>query len=405
TTFPDFIIDRGFTVHEHLYAFNLINMNGRVYDPVVARFLSPDPYIQAPGMPQNYNGYVYCLNNPLVYTDPSGEFIFTALIPGAGIFIDAALWGAVIGGAGYTASVGFSDGGFNNWNSGDFWKSVGMGAISGVATAGVGQMFGAVGSMGFGGEIARAYTHGFAQGMISEAFGGDFMSGFVAGGLGSLGGSAFMMYGGRFASSTIGNYAFSGLAGGVGAELSGGNFWEGAAIGLMTSGLNHLQQGLTRPKFDDLLANYPTDPNDPMADMVGEDVYNLIGGQVLSEHNRDPNAYRNACALRTSRALNYAGTDIPKIPGKTLVGADGKNYFYRASDLYKWMSKPAVFGKPNISTTNAAKLSGNKGIYIMQASYPARFGAWGHTTLYNGSNFIGNGYVGSYAHRYNLWNF
>ncbi len=72
TTLPDVVIDRGFTGHEHLDVFGLINMNGRVYDPVVARFLSPDPYIQAPDMPQNYNGYVYCLNNPLKYTDPTG---------------------------------------------------------------------------------------------------------------------------------------------------------------------------------------------------------------------------------------------------------------------------------------------------------------------------------------------
>ncbi len=74
TTQPEFIIDRGFTGHEHLDIFGLINMNGRVYDPVAARFLSPDPYIQAPGMPQNYNGYIYCFNNPLRYTDPSGNF-------------------------------------------------------------------------------------------------------------------------------------------------------------------------------------------------------------------------------------------------------------------------------------------------------------------------------------------
>jgi len=76
--------------------------------------------------------------------------------------------------------------------------------------------------------------------MISEFTGGDFMQGFAAGGLGSLAGSAFMMYGGSFANSPIGNYTFSGLAGGVGAELSGGNFWQGAGIGLMTTGLNHL---------------------------------------------------------------------------------------------------------------------------------------------------------------------
>jgi len=67
------ITDRGYTFHEHLYAFNLINMNGRVYDPIVSRMLSPDNFIQAPGYSQSLNRYSYCWNNPLKYTDPSGQ--------------------------------------------------------------------------------------------------------------------------------------------------------------------------------------------------------------------------------------------------------------------------------------------------------------------------------------------
>jgi RHS repeat-associated protein len=63
---------RGYTMHEHLMEFNLINMNGRVYDPVVGRFLSPDPFVQAPGYANSFNRYAYVLNNPLMYTDPSG---------------------------------------------------------------------------------------------------------------------------------------------------------------------------------------------------------------------------------------------------------------------------------------------------------------------------------------------
>ena len=66
------LFDRGYTGHQHLDAFTLINMNGRVFDPVIARFLSPDPFIQSPGYGQNYNRYTYALNNPLKYTDPSG---------------------------------------------------------------------------------------------------------------------------------------------------------------------------------------------------------------------------------------------------------------------------------------------------------------------------------------------
>jgi RHS repeat-associated protein len=64
--------DRGYTGHEHMTGFGLINMNGRLYDPYLQRFLSPDIYVQDPENGQSYNRYSYCMNNPLSYTDPSG---------------------------------------------------------------------------------------------------------------------------------------------------------------------------------------------------------------------------------------------------------------------------------------------------------------------------------------------
>ncbi len=66
------ITDHGFTGHEHMDAFSLINMKGRIYDPVIGRFLSPDRYVQAPTNTQSYNRYSYCMNNPLNATDPTG---------------------------------------------------------------------------------------------------------------------------------------------------------------------------------------------------------------------------------------------------------------------------------------------------------------------------------------------
>jgi len=69
---PELFAGRGFTAHEELPWFDLVNMNGRLYDPVVGRFLSADPIIQSPTNTQNYNRYSYCLNNPLKFTDPSG---------------------------------------------------------------------------------------------------------------------------------------------------------------------------------------------------------------------------------------------------------------------------------------------------------------------------------------------
>ncbi len=50
-------------------------MNGRMYDPYIGRFLSVDPIIQFPGNSQSFNGYGYCLNNPLSYSDPSGMLV------------------------------------------------------------------------------------------------------------------------------------------------------------------------------------------------------------------------------------------------------------------------------------------------------------------------------------------
>ncbi len=65
--------NHGYTGHEHLPGFGLINCNARLYDPALGRFLMPDPFIQDPASTQNFNRYSYCLNNPLKYTDESGE--------------------------------------------------------------------------------------------------------------------------------------------------------------------------------------------------------------------------------------------------------------------------------------------------------------------------------------------
>ena len=48
---------RGYTDHEHLDNLGIIHMNGRVYDPALGRFLSPDPIVQAPYDTQAQNRY------------------------------------------------------------------------------------------------------------------------------------------------------------------------------------------------------------------------------------------------------------------------------------------------------------------------------------------------------------
>jgi RHS repeat-associated protein len=62
----------GFTSHEMLDNLYLVHMNGRVYDQIIGRFMSADPFIDGAGSTQGWNRYAYVQNSPLRFTDPSG---------------------------------------------------------------------------------------------------------------------------------------------------------------------------------------------------------------------------------------------------------------------------------------------------------------------------------------------
>jgi RHS repeat-associated protein len=71
---PTYQFSRGYTGHEHLQEFGLINMNARMYDPLLGRMLAPDNNIGSGTSTQALNRYSYVGNNPLKYTDPTGWF-------------------------------------------------------------------------------------------------------------------------------------------------------------------------------------------------------------------------------------------------------------------------------------------------------------------------------------------
>jgi len=62
----------GFTGQDHDNDLGLIDMKGRVYDPLAGRFMTADPVMQAPFWSQGLNRYSYVFNNPTNNTDPSG---------------------------------------------------------------------------------------------------------------------------------------------------------------------------------------------------------------------------------------------------------------------------------------------------------------------------------------------
>ena len=63
---------KGFTEHEHLDSTDLVHMNGRVFDPLIGRFVSADPVMGCGNHTQNANRFAYVRNQPLIATDPTG---------------------------------------------------------------------------------------------------------------------------------------------------------------------------------------------------------------------------------------------------------------------------------------------------------------------------------------------
>ena len=210
---PELYLGRGYTGHEHLPQFGLVNMNARLYDPLLGRFLSPDPYVQFPGFTQGLNRYTYALNNPLVYVDERGEFAWIAI---------AAAIGAVVNVA-------------THW---DEIRSSGNPWLAGLGYAAVGGAAGAVGMVTGGAALGLAagagISGGVLGGMLAGAAGGA-SSGFLLGygNTGLAGGDAGEMFRAGLngaVSGALGGAAFGGVTGGVSSYLQGNNVWTGNAI-------------------------------------------------------------------------------------------------------------------------------------------------------------------------------
>jgi len=209
---------RGYTSHEHLDRFGLINMNGRIYDPVVARVLSPDNFIQNAYSSQDHNRYSYSKNNPLIYSDPDGQWIHLAV-------------GAVIGGVTNWVANGAK---FNMKGLGHF----GVGALAGALSAGIGAgvnvaMAGGSFAAGFAGTAGGIASTGFVAGAATGAAAG-FTNGLISGtGNGLLGGSSF----GNSLAAGLTSGVKQGMIGGLSGGILGGidaltkdvNFFSGKA--------------------------------------------------------------------------------------------------------------------------------------------------------------------------------
>ncbi|NQZ09745.1 MAG: DUF2974 domain-containing protein, partial [Algicola sp.] len=289
---------RGFTGHEGVQGLDIIHMNGRIYDPVLGRFLQADPVIQAPTNSQNYNRYAYVLNNPLSYTDPSGHFfksLFKAIkkywkqvVSIAAVFVLGPVIGGMLSGYLTTGSL--------------------KGALLGAFTGALGASFGGLDG------IAGFLVNGAVGGLSSKLTGGKFGHGFLSAGIGqAVGGSI------KALKTATGRILAKAVVGGTVSKLTGGKFANGALTSAFAASLAEVgaQQEIEEATADDVKKAKMAKA---VYDVTGDDVgrTDLVEGYTLDSVYENYTGMKAALFIGESGSvLAFAGTDM-------LSGADWK---------------------------------------------------------------------------------
>jgi RHS repeat-associated protein len=253
------LVKRGYTGHEHMREFSLINMNARIYDPTIGRFLSADSMIPYPSDPRSYNRYSYVRNNPLKYVDPSGHFGFkkfamiavaiaiTYVTAGAAAYLmtgatSGTIFAALANAAWYYQAAAMAIGAFVStaiqvkhaggstkqaFKAG--LKSAVVAAVSAGVAKGVGYSINEMGIQNaFLRETVRGVMHGITRVAISKASGNgeDARATFTAAFISSV---AMHNTPAAIGNNYYAELAYSMVIGGTVSEVAGGNFANGAA--------------------------------------------------------------------------------------------------------------------------------------------------------------------------------
>lgn len=281
-------------------------MNGRVYDPMLGRFLSADPYVDDAGDSQSYNRYSYVSNNPLNHTDPSGFFKLKDALKIVAIVVIAyftAGWGATLAGTmGITSTVGtamvagavsgfssaFAGSLLNGASIGDAFKAGAIGALSGAITGG---LLAKIGDAGIGG-FSKALAHGTVLGAAEEATGGEFRHGFYSGFFTASVSGQINEIGNKGQSwGRAARVAASAVVGGTASVIGGGKFANGAVAGAFSRMFNDELHDKIRKDARDKVASGSLDKVKRVVLLEGgvadEDAYTAwrVDSQLLAREN------------------------------------------------------------------------------------------------------------------------
>ncbi|KKL26088.1 hypothetical protein LCGC14_2398800, partial [marine sediment metagenome] len=220
-----------------------IHMNGRIYDPKLARFLQADPFVQSPTNTQSLNRYSYGFNNPLNGTDPSGYSFFKKIVGIVVAAVGAVICGPTCGQLGY-ALIGAAAGGVSAAvNGGDILQGIVLGGISGAAFSGVGasKTFGYSLGDGLTKLSLNALANGVVGGITNVLAGGKFGHGFLAAGLSAYAKPGIRSSIGTEASGLPLRISARAIIGGTISKITGGKFSNGATTAAFSQLFNEEQ--------------------------------------------------------------------------------------------------------------------------------------------------------------------
>jgi len=278
--------NKGFTGHEMLDELGIIHMQGRIYDPRMGRFLQADPTVQFAMFTQSYNRYSYTVNNPLIYTDPTGYDFWSSAADPFGLGDKAARWAgdnvdvifnvamdiAIVVGCGgqpacFVPAITAATTAEARANGVPFNQALQQGAIAGASAFAFDYIGGQFADMSSGesseawidagahggkeifltpGQFAgKVMTEAAVGGVMSVLQGGKFGSGFIGAGVSSAFAGELNSLGNSDHSFSIKQLAAATILGGTASALTGGKFANGAITAAFENAFNQ-QSGRPR---------------------------------------------------------------------------------------------------------------------------------------------------------------
>lgn len=285
-------------------------LRARYYNTDSGRFNVADTYLGDISNPLTLNRYSYGINNPIIYIDPSGHFILTALLVGAAV-------GAAVGGISSAVKQKQSTGKIDGWKvARDALIGGVVGGIAGTVGAAVATVTAAaVGTTTITGAVSLTLSQSIGVGMVSS----------VAAGTTS-----------RYVSSTLNNtfapekpktnpvqeafnptailtdVFFGGITGGVTHWATGGIYQTKASIQRQKEIAAQHKQNYCGGEAEKLRAADPVDEVTPKVPDITDDVFN----QADDILNNVDDAVNNSSSNNIERSKNTGNPIIDKMQNR-----------------------------------------------------------------------------------------